>query len=125
VGLLLALALSVRASRLLGVNLSPAGDGPSPLEAWDVAEAQVRNTLERLASAVASEAEEWIADAVVPIAGGLVDAGENMLESTREEFEELVEQVPEGRSAGQMIDLVLLPGRIGIRVATAVLQRPS
>jgi hypothetical protein len=61
----------------------------------------------------------------VPIAGGLVDAGENMLESTREEFEELVEQVPEGRSAGQMIDLVLLPGRIGIRVATAVLQRPS
>jgi hypothetical protein len=48
-----------------------------------------------------------------------------MLESTREEFEELVEQVPEGRSAGQMIDLVLLPGRIGIRVATAVLQRPS
>ena len=94
------------------------------LEARDAAQAQARDTLERLASAVASEAEERIAGAVVPIAGGIVDAGEDVLEATSEQLEDLVEQVPDASAAGQMIDLVLLPGRVGIRVATSVLRRP-
>jgi hypothetical protein len=124
VGIVLALALGVRTSRLLGISLSPGDDGPSRLEARDAAQAQVRETLERLAGAVASEAEGRIATAVVPIAGGIVDAGEDILEATGENLEELVEQVPEAGAAGQVIDLVLLPGRIGVRVVTSVLRRP-
>jgi len=124
VGIVLALALGVRTSRLLGISLAPGDDGPSRLEARDAAQAQVRETLERLASAIASEAEERISAAVVPIAGGIVDAGEDILEATGENLEDLVEQVPDAGAAGQMIDLVLLPGRIGVRVVTSVLRRP-
>jgi hypothetical protein len=46
-----------------------------------------------------------------------------VLEATEEAVEDLVEQLPEGGVAGQVIDLVLLPGRLGVRVVTTAFRR--
>ena len=125
VGLLLALALGVRASRLLGVTC----------RRRETARRLSRHgTRPRLRCATRSNASQarWRAR---PRSGSRRPWCPSRAASSTpvrtcwrrpaSELEDLVEQVPEGRAAGQMIDLVLLPGRIGIRVATAVLQRPS
>jgi hypothetical protein len=121
VGVALALALGVRLSHLLGLQWSP--DAPSEREARDAAQARVRESIERLGGALALEAEHRIAEAVVPAAGDIMEVGEDVLEATEEAVEDLVEQLPEGGVAGQVIDLVLLPGRLGVRVVTTALKR--
>jgi hypothetical protein len=121
VGVALALALGVRLSHLLGLDWSP--DAPSEREARDAAQARVRASIERLASAVALEAEHRIAAAVIPDAGDIMDVGEDVLEATEGVVEDLADQLPEGGVAGQVIDLVLLPGRMGVRVVTTALKR--
>ena len=123
VGVALALALGVRVSHLLGLQWSP--DAPSELEARDAAQARVRQSLERLGGALALEAEHRIAAAVVPTAGDIMDVGEDVLEATEDIVEDLAQELPEGGVAAQVIDFVLLPGRLGVRVVTTAFKRSS
>jgi hypothetical protein len=87
------------------------------------AEQAVRDTLERLAPAISIE----IATAAVPIAGDMasdvVDAGQDILETSDEMVEGIAEDLPGGGVVNQMWDVVLMPGRFGLKVATTVLKR--
>jgi hypothetical protein len=88
----------------------------------DEAQHVVHETLAELAAAVGREAEARIASAVVPIAGGIVDAGEDLVEAADEMLEDVVEDLPGGSLVGQAVDLVLLPGRWSLRIATTALK---
>jgi hypothetical protein len=111
VALVLGLALWIRARRAAG--------GETIEEARDRAEQAVRATLERLAPAITKE----IALAAVPTADGIVDVGEDLLEGADDLVESLTEELPAGGVVNQVWDVVLAPGRFGIRVATTVLKR--
>jgi Putative Actinobacterial Holin-X, holin superfamily III len=91
-------------------------------EARASGEEAVRETLERLTVVVTRE----IALAAVPVAGdvaeGLVDAGDELIESADDAIETLMEDIPGGGVVNQMWDIVLMPGRLGIRVATTFLR---
>jgi Putative Actinobacterial Holin-X, holin superfamily III len=113
VGALLALALWLRAKRAVGE------EGETVEEARERAEQAVRATLERLAPAITKE----IALAAVPTADGVVDFGEDLIEDAEELVEDIVEDLPGGGVVNQVWDVVLAPGRLGIRVATTVLRR--
>jgi hypothetical protein len=117
VGVLLALVLRARAKRVRGWSVADAE------VARDEAEQRVRTTLELLSPVVSRE----IALAAVPmagdVAGGVVDAGEEILESADDLVESLTENVPGGGVVNQVWDVVLMPGRFGVRVATTVLRR--
>lgn len=104
------------------------GGSPEPLRedleaAAEGARERLRDTLEQLSGAVASEA----ASAMVPLAGGMADgvleASGDILESTEDFVESLAEDVPGGGVVNQVWDVVLVPGRFGVRVATTVLRR--
>jgi hypothetical protein len=83
----------------------------------------VRATLERLAPAITVE----IATAAVPMAGDMagsvVDVGGDLLEASDDMVEAIVDDLPGGSVMNQMWDVVLMPGRFGVRVATTVLKR--
>ena len=99
--------------------------------ARDRAEQEVRATLERLVPALSAQA----ATAVVPVAsavasgmatgmaGGVVDVGGDLIEGSDDLVESITESVPGGGIVNQIWDVVLGPGRFGVRVATTVLQR--
>ncbi len=57
------------------------------------------------------------------MASGVVDAGDEIIESADEIVESITEDVPGGGVVNQMWDVVLMPGRFGVRVATTVLKR--
>ena len=93
------------------------------------AEAQLRATLEELAEAVAGAAREQIAAAILPIAGGVVEAGEEMVYATDDVIEAADEitdvlqaRLPGGVVVNRAFDLVLVPGKFGVRVARVVLK---
>jgi Putative Actinobacterial Holin-X, holin superfamily III len=111
VGVVLALMLLRRIRR--------AGAGESVPEARDRAEAAVRADLERLAPAITQE----IALAAVPTADGIVDVGEDLIEGADDLVESMVEELPGAGVVNQVWDVVLAPGRFGIRIATTVLKR--
>ena len=117
VGAVLALLLWRRARQLAVWNLEDAE------EARAEAEAAARQTLERLAPVVSKE----IALAAVPVAGdmagGLVDAGGDLIEGADDLVVSITEDVPGGGVVNQIWDVVLMPGRFGVRVATTVLKR--
>jgi hypothetical protein len=94
-------------------------------QARDAAEAAVRETLERLSVAVAREAGPVIASAIVPVAGGIVEAGESILEVGDDIIDTIEEEVPGGGAVRQVIDLALIPGRFGLRIATTVIKGGS
>jgi len=87
------------------------------------AEAAVRETLDLLIPALTKE----IALAAVPfageVAGGLVDAGEALVTDAEESAETAVEEMLSGGVVDQVVDVVLYPGRLGLRAATVVLRR--
>ena len=113
VGALLALALWARAKQLTGRE-------PGTIEeARDRAEQAVRDTLEQLAPTITKE----IALAAVPTAEGLADMGEELIEGADEIVDAITEELPGGSAINQVWDIVLAPGRFGIRVATTVLKR--
>ena len=91
--------------------------------AREEAEEAVRETLARLGPAVTVE----IASAAVPVAGemadGVVDAAGGILEASDDAVEAMAEDLPGGSVVNQMWDVVLMPGRFGLRVATTVLKR--
>jgi hypothetical protein len=119
VGTVVALVLLARIRRVHGWELEDAEAGR------DAAQQAVRETLERLSPVVTRE----IALAAVPmagdVAGGVVDVGEDIIESADDIVEALTEGVPAGSVVNQMWDVVLMPGRFGVRVATTVLRRPG
>jgi hypothetical protein len=128
-GGLLAVALAVRAGRVTGwswwrVFRGGRQESLDDLQrARDEAEEAVRATLERLAPAITVE----IAAAAVPIAGDMaedvVDVGSDLLEASDDMVEAIAEDLPGGGVVNQMWDVALMPGRMGVRVATTVLKR--
>ena len=117
IGAALALFLRARARRVTGWNAEDAELARAE------AEQAVRTTLERLSPLVTRE----IALATVPMAGdvasGVVDAGGELIENADDIVEAMTQGVPGSRVVNQMWDVVLMPGRLGIRVATTVLKR--
>jgi len=84
------------------------------------AEQAVRETLGKLAPAVAIE----LASATVPAAAsGMVEAGQDVLETSDQIVEAITEDLPGGGVVNQVWDVVLMPGRFGLKVATTVLRR--
>jgi hypothetical protein len=126
-------ALAVRAGRVTGwhwwrVFRGGREESLDDLErAREEAEEAVRETLEKLAPAITVE----IASAAMPMAGDMaedmaenvVDVGGDLLEASDEMVEAIVEDIPGGGVVNQMWDVVLMPGRYGLRVATTVLKR--
>jgi hypothetical protein len=89
----------------------------------DAAGRAALRTIEQLGPALAAQ----IALAAVPDAGdvasGVFGMGEDMLEGADEIVEEFTEQIPGGGVVNQVWDVVLMPGRFGVKVATTVFQR--
>ena len=84
------------------------------------AEQAVRGTLSRLGPVVAVE----LASASMPAAASsIVNAGSEMFDSSEEIVEAIVEELPGGSVVNQVWDVVLMPGRFGLKVATTVLKR--
>src|SRR5271166_4995229 len=54
---------------------------------------------------------------------GSSKAGDTVLETSNEIVEEFAEDVPGGGVVNQVWDVALVPGRLGIRVATTALRR--
>jgi hypothetical protein len=83
----------------------------------------VRATLEQIAPVLSRE----IALAAVPIAGDMADdaveVAAELIENADEVVDAITDDVPGGGVVNQMWDVVLMPGRLGIRVATTVLRR--
>jgi hypothetical protein len=129
IGTVLLVALSVRAGRVTGWHWWRVfKEGPEETRedlerARDEAEQAVYDTLGRLAPAVTVE----IASAAVPLAGGMatgvVDAGGDLLEASDDIVEAMAEDLPGGSIVNQVWDVVLMPGRFGVKVATTVLKR--
>ncbi|HXY84021.1 MAG TPA: phage holin family protein [Gaiellaceae bacterium] len=129
VGLVLLTALMVRAGQVTGWKWWRVfREGPEAAhrdleQARDDAVQAVRDTLEQLAPAVTVE----IATASISMAGdvadGVVDAGEDILETSEEIVEAIAEELPGGSIVNQIWDVALIPGRFGIKVATTVLKR--
>lgn len=129
IGAGLVVALMVRAGNVTGwrwwrVFSAGAEETSKELErARAEAEQAVRETLKQLAPAISVE----IATAAVPIAGDMagdvVEAGQDLLETSDEMVEAMAEDLPGGGVVNQMWDVVLMPGRFGFRVATTVLKR--
>lgn len=113
VGSLLALALWIRAKRVAK------GEPGTVEEARDRAEEAVRATLEELSKAITKE----IAVAAIPSADGIVDVGEDLIESADDIVDAVTDELPGGGVVNQVWDIFLAPGRLGIRVATTVLKR--
>jgi len=98
-------------------------------QAVEEAEETMHQTLDRLSGAIASAAEERIAAAILPLAGGMVETGEEMVDATDEVIEAadeitdvLEEQVPGGMVVNRAVDIALAPGRFGVRVARTALK---
>jgi hypothetical protein len=89
----------------------------------DSAAEAARSTLELLGPALLIR----IALAAVPQAGevasGVVDAGDTVLDASEEVVAEFAEEIPGGGAVRQVWAVALMPGRLGIRVATTVLRR--
>jgi hypothetical protein len=129
VGAMLTVALMVRAGNVTGwrwwrVFAAGTDETSKDLErAREDAEQAVRETLKQLAPAISVE----IATAAVPIAGDMasdvVEAGQDLLEGSDDIVEAMAEDLPAGGVVNQMWDVVLMPGRFGLRVATTVLKR--
>jgi Putative Actinobacterial Holin-X, holin superfamily III len=129
VAVVLLLALMVRAGHATGwkwwrvFSAGPEETMKDLEQARADAEQAVRDTLERLAPAITVE----IATAAVPIAGDMagdvVEAGQDILESSDEIVEAIADDLPGGGVVNQMWDVVLMPGRFGLKVATTVLKR--
>jgi hypothetical protein len=129
VGAALLVALMVRAGHVSGWHWWQVfKEGPEETRedlerARDEAEQAVYETLGRLTPAVTVE----IASAAMPLAGGMaggvVDAGGDLLEASDDIVESIAEDLPGGSVVNQVWDVVLMPGRFGVKVATTVLKR--
>jgi hypothetical protein len=118
--------LATRPEGVAGIRAALAatgGDDASLEEARDRAEERMRASIGALSGAVASETGVIMAAAIVPIAGGAMDAGEKLLDSADEITDRIEDSgVPGGRVANQVFDVALIPGRLFIRVTGAAFK---
>jgi len=129
IGAAVSVALMVRAGHVTGwkwwrlFTAGPEGSLKDLAAARADAEEAVHATLERLAPAMTVE----IAAAAVPVAAGavsdVVGVGGDLLEASDDMVEAIAEDLPAGGVVNQMWDVVLMPGRVGLRIATTVLKR--
>jgi hypothetical protein len=56
------------------------------------------------------------------MAGDAIDAGQDILEASDDLVESIAEDLPAGGVVNQIWDVVLMPGRFGLKVATTVLK---
>lgn len=98
-------------------------------EAVEQAGRSLHEAIDLFGEAVAEAAEQKIAAAVLPLAGGMVEVGEEMVEATDEMIEKadeitdvIEERLPGGIVVNRVVDLVLVPGKFGIRIARSVLK---
>jgi hypothetical protein len=128
-GLLLVLFVLHRTGHVLdlrwwrAVAADPARTVADREEARDTAHAELRDTLDRFGGAVAGEAEAKIRAALMPVADGVLDAGHDLLDTADEIGDAIEEAVPGGGVVNYGIDVVLVPGRFGLRLAKRVLGR--
>jgi hypothetical protein len=128
-GAALTLALMVRAGQVTGwkwwrVFREGPEESLEDLErARGDAEQAVRETLARLAPAMTVEIASASVAAAGDMAGDVVDVGGDLLESSDEIVEAITEDLPAGSVVNQMWDVVLMPGRFGVKAATTVLRR--
>jgi ABC-type multidrug transport system fused ATPase/permease subunit len=109
--------------RMIG---SDRGEAIATLEASrDEAEQALRDTIERLSGALAGAVAGQVAGAVGSLADEAVDMSEDLLEASEDMVDAIEERLPAGGAVGQAIDIVLYPGRLGLRVATTVLKSGS
>ncbi|MGN6379736.1 MAG: hypothetical protein ACTHNU_12345 [Gaiellales bacterium] len=95
--------------------------------AFEAAQGELRESVEGLAGAIAKSAGKEIADAMVP--DGIVDMGEDVMDvSDRaldkvDEVTDVIEaRLPGGVVVNRVVDVALVPGRFGVRVARIVLS---
>jgi hypothetical protein len=129
VGTALLVTLMVRAGHVTGwkwwrlFKEGPEESKEDLERARDEAEQAVHDTLGRLAPVVSVE----IASAAIPMAGGMaggvVDAGDSLLEASDDIVEAFAEDLPGGSVVNQVWDVALMPGRFGVKIATTVLKR--
>jgi hypothetical protein len=128
VGGSLLLGFTARARRwpLWSVFTASSTEGMAELEQTrDEAGKTVRATLERLGPAVAVEIAAAAVPAAGELAGGVIDAGDDLLDASDEIVEAIAAEIPAGGVVNQIWDVALIPGRFGLRVATTVLRRDS
>jgi hypothetical protein len=121
VGALLALGLSsrIRRWRVWSVFAASPAEAMTQLEqARDEAGEAVRETLTQLGPAITIE----IATAAIPAAG---DLAEGVMDASEDVVEAIAEGLPAGSAVNQIWDVALMPGRLGLRVATTVLKRDT
>jgi hypothetical protein len=129
VGLALVIVLMVRAGNVTGWKwwrVFKAGREGSLVDlerAREAAEQAVREDLVRLAPALTVEIAAASAGVAGDMADDVVGAGEDLLDSSEEMLEGIVEDIPGGGVVSQVWGVALMPGRFGIRVATTVLGR--
>jgi type IV secretory pathway TrbD component len=102
---------------------------PARQDALEEAEQELRVQLDALAEAIGAAAQERISAAILPLAGGVVEVGEEMVDATDEVLEAadeitdaIEEKVPGGVVVNRAFDVVLVPGRFGIRAARTVFK---
>jgi hypothetical protein len=129
IGSALVLALMVRAGHVTGwrwwrVFRAGPEESMEDLErARADAEQAVRETLGRLAPAMTVEIATASVSVAGDVTGEVVEAGGELLENSDEAVEAIAENLPGGSVVNQVWDVVLMPGRFGVKVATTVLQR--
>jgi Putative Actinobacterial Holin-X, holin superfamily III len=94
-------------------------------ESRDEAEQALRETIESLSGAVAHAAAGQVVDAVESLGDVAAEVGDAFLEASEDVVDAIEEQVPAGGAVGQVVDVVLFPGRLGLRIATTVLKGDS
>ena len=128
VGIVIVVVLLTRAGHATGIEWwrmigADRGEAVNALQvSRDEAEQALRDTIERLAGAIAAAVAGQAADAVGSLADEAADMGEDLLEASEDFVDTIEEQLPAGGAVGQVIDVVLFPGRLGLRVATTVLK---
>lgn len=122
-------ALLVRAGRATGwkwwrvFRAGPTESTKDLEQARADAEEAVRDTLGRLAPAIIIEIAMAAVANAEDMAEGVLDVGEDLLETSDEIVEAIAEDLPGGGVVNQMWDVVLMPGRYGLKVVTTVLKR--
>jgi len=91
-------------------------------QALEDAKQAVFDTLGRLAPAISIEIASASVAMAGDMAGDVVDTGQDILEASDDLVESITEDLPAGGVVNQIWDVVLMPGRFGLKVATTVLK---
>ena len=106
----------------------PAAELAARQEAFEEAQRVLQDALEGLAGAVAAAAGREVASAMLPVEG-IADMGEGMVDASAEAIEliddvtDVIEdRIPGGVIVNRAFDIVLIPGRYGVRAARVMLS---